>query len=428
MQTGLRYLLLLLLFPLFPGTVFAQQQRDSLSVTVDCVPKDIQDFIFRRDINEPIKLAKKIQIFIIPLVGFSPSTHLQFGVGSTVSWYMGKDSLTKLSAGIGSVEYTLMHQLKIQLKTNILFSRNNWFLRTDWRLYIFNLPTFGLGTGTGDVIPPIPGDEGFSSFHEQRNISYPMDFNWIKFHNVLTRRIIPDLFIGPGFHFDYHFKIDDELLDSTAAQLTPHYSYSVNNGFNPEAYITSGVSANIVYDSRDNVINPYKGIFAQLSYRYNALLLGSSRSSSILYAEFRTYIGLSKRSPRHLLAFWAYGNFLVSGKVPYLDLMATGFDQMNSSGRGYILGRWRGEDLVYGEAEYRFPISRCSDVVGGVLFANVTTASNRGMNIPLFKYLRGAAGFGVRIMLNKLDRTNLVIDFGIGGESTGLYIQAQEIF
>jgi outer membrane protein assembly factor BamA len=321
-----------------------------------------------------------------------------------------------------------MNQLKIQLKANILLSRNNWYLQTDWRLYIFNLPTYGLGTGYDDVIAPIPGDERFANFHEQINMSYPMDFNWIKFHNVLTRRVIPDLFVGAGYHLDYHFNIQDKTLDTDAGRLTPHYSYSVNNGFNPEYYVTSGISLNVVYDSRDNLINPYKGIFAQASYRCNPAFLGSSQTSTVLWTEFRTYVGLSARSPRHLLAFWAYGNFLVSGKVPYLDLMATGFDQMNSSGRGYILGRWRGEDLIYGEMEYRFPISRCSDVVGGVLFANVTTASNYGMNVPLFKYMRAAAGFGVRIMLNKHDRTNLVIDLGIGGESTGLYIQAQEVF
>lgn len=406
----------------------AQNAASGNPASSDCLPKDIQDYVFRKDDNEPFKVSRKTQVFIIPLLGYSPSTSLSFGAGSSFSWYMGKDTLTKLSAGIANVQYTLMNQLQVQLKTNILFSRNRFSLRTDWRLYFFNLPTYGLGTGNGSVVEPIPTAPNFNEFHEIRHLEYPMDFNWIKFHNVLTREVIPNLFLGPGLHFDYHWGIVDERLDTASALFTPHYAYSVNNGFNPERYRTSGVSLNLIYDSRDNVINPYSGWFAQVSYRYNAMFLGSSDYSSVLWTEFRTYVGLSKTSPRHLLAFWFFGNFLVSGKVPYLDLMATGFDQMNSSGRGELLGRFRGENLVYAEMEYRFPISRCSDLIGGVLFANVTTASDHGMNLPIFSTFKGAAGFGVRIMLNKHDRTNLLIDYGVSSETTGLYIQAQEIF
>lgn len=419
------FLVLLIWNPLL---ISAQDDSATISRTSRCRPKDIQDYIFKKGDNESFHVSRKAQIFIIPLVGFSPSTSLSFGAGSSFSWYMGRDTLTKISAGIANVQYSLKNQLQVQLKTNILFKRNRFSLRTDWRLYFFNLPTYGLGTGNGYVVEPIPGNLKFADFHEMRNIAYPMDFNWIKFHNVLTREIIPDLFVGPGLHFDYHWAIVDELLDTASSLFTPHYAYSVNHGFNPEQYRTSGISLNVIYDSRDNVINPYSGLFAQVSYRYNAMFLGSSDYSSVLWTEFRTYIGLSAKSPRHLIAFWLFGNFLVSGKVPYLDLMATGFDQMNSSGRGALLGRFRGEDLVYAEVEYRFPISRCTDVIGGVLFANVTTASDREMNLPLFSTFKGAAGFGVRIMLNKHDRTNLLIDYGVSKETTGVYIQAQEVF
>ncbi|MEI7983669.1 MAG: BamA/TamA family outer membrane protein, partial [Bacteroidota bacterium] len=206
------------------------------------------------------------------------------------------------------------------------------------------------------------------------------------------------------------------------------YAYSRLHGFDYTNYLASGLSLNFAFDTRDNIINAYKGIYINVNYRYNVKWLGSASNGSQLWTEFRTYVSLSERIPRHLLAFWVYGSFLVSGQIPYLDLMACGFDQMNSSGRGYAQGRWRGEDFVYGEMEYRFPISRCSGVLGGVLFANVLTASNRDMQIPLFGYLKPGAGFGLRIMVGKHDRTNLLIDFGLGQRSSGLYLQAQEIF
>ncbi len=411
-----------------PSLILSQGHSDTLTRKVDCYPMDIQDIVFKKSEEEPFKISKKTQLFILPLIAFSPATSLSFGAGSAVSWFMGKDSLTRISAGVANVTYTLKNQLIVQVKTNMQFPRNQWYLQTDWRLYLFNLPTYGLGTGNGRVIPEITGITQPPSAYFQSNASYPMNFNWIKFHNILSRRVAPDLFVGLGYHLDSHFGIVDELLDTAKGVYTPHFAYSVNNGFNRKQYISSGFSANFVYDSRDNIINPYSGFFVQVNYRFNKKIFGSSANGSQLWTEFRTYVGLSRKNPRHVLAFWIYGSFLVSGKIPYLDLMSTGFDQMNSSGRGYPQGRWRGEDVVYGELEYRFPISRCSGIIGGVLFANVTTASSREMNIPLFGYFKGGAGFGVRIMLNKHDRTNLLIDFGMGRESQGLYIQAQEIF
>ena len=203
---------------------------------------------------------------------------------------------------------------------------------------------------------------------------------------------------------------------------------SLLHKFNPSQYTTSGISLNFAYDSRDNIINAYKGVYINVNYLSNFTFLGSNRNGSRLWTEFRTYIGLCAQVPRHVLAFWVYGCYKVSGDLPYLNLMSNGFDQMNSSGRGYAQGRWRGEDFMYGEVEYRFPISTCSRIVGGVLFANVATASSRDAHVPLFGFFKPGAGFGFRIMVGKHDRTNILIDFGLGQFSQGFYLQAQEIF
>jgi hypothetical protein len=108
--------------------------------------------------------------------------------------------------------------------------------------------------------------------------------------------------------------------------------------------------------------------------------------------------------------------------------MATAEDQKARSGRGYIQGRYRGEDFIYGEIEYRFPIIPCSQIMGGVLYVNATTASNRLGDVKLFDYVRPAVGFGFRFMFNKYVRTNINIDFGFGYKSNGLYFSGTETF
>jgi outer membrane protein assembly factor BamA len=292
------------------------------------------------------------------------------------------------------------------------------------------VPTWGLGTNSPDSAysnnvwslqgTDIESDDG----------SYPLLYNFIKFHEIANYKIKDFLYAGIGYHLDYFHNIkDDQLnLDSLPKQLTPHYIYSKKYGFNTSDYLLSGVSLNFVYDSRDNLINPYKGYFINVNYRYNPTFLGSDQNSSSLWMEFRTYIPLSKKTPRHLIGFWGFGDFQVSGNRPYLTLMALGEDQKARSGRAYIAGRYRGEDLVYGEAEYRFPISQCSKIIGGVIFVNATTASNRTTDVNLFEYVRPGVGFGFRFMINKNFRTNINLDFGFGHESKGVYFSGTETF
>lgn len=404
---------------------------DSLSTVALCPQQDIFDILTKEKLQPPEIPSRKVRAIILPLVAYSPATGVQLGAGSSLSWTLGRNPLTKISAGSVQLLWTTERQLISYIRTNMFFSQNRWFLQTDWRWYLFRLPTYGLGTGPGNNIPEILEAPNIAT----GTVSYeggkfPMKYNWIKFHNTIFREVVDHFYAGVGYHFDSYYDIKDEVLniDSTNKIITPHYAYSVLHGFNFSAYTTSGISFNLAYDTRDNIINAYKGVYFNASYLYNFRFLGSNMDGARLWTEFRTYIGLSKRVPRHLLAFWLFGNFKVSGNLPYLSLMSNGFDVMNSSGRGYTQGRWRGEDFVYGEVEYRFPISPCSKIVGGVLFANVTTASNRDMQVPLFGYLKPGCGFGLRIMVGKNDRTNILIDFGIGQLSQGLYLQAQEIF
>ena len=184
----------------------------------------------------------------------------------------------------------------------------------------------------------------------------------------------------------------------------------------------------MVYDTRDNMINPYEGIYANINYRINPTWMGSDQVSSSLWLEFRTYVGLSKKTQRNVLAFWAFGNFNLAGTQPYLTLPALGDDQRARSGRGYTNGRYRGDHLIYAEAEWRFPISPCSKILGGVLFVNAVTASNPNTDVKLFQYIRPAVGFGIRVMVNKYFRTNINLDFAIGKESKGFYFSGQETF
>jgi outer membrane protein assembly factor BamA len=153
---------------------------------------------------------------------------------------------------------------------------------------------------------PIEGYNQDSVASSTWDEQFQVDYRWLKIHEIFSHRIIENLYAGIGYHLDIHYRIEDLSLntDSSVKVLTPHYSYSKLHGFDPDEYISSGLCLNFVYDSRDNLINPYKGYYATVNCRVNGQGLGSSKTGSQLWTEFRTYVKLQKKFPRHLIAFW----------------------------------------------------------------------------------------------------------------------------
>ncbi len=402
-------------------------ESDTASVK-GCEQKDIKDLLRNKD--KPWKPPRKVMLLILPNIGSNPANGFYYGVGGSVGWYFGPKEITRVSFIGFTLLYTTKKQFITYSKSNIYTTGDKLFLQGDWRFYIYKAPTWGLGTNSPvDIIPEECIVWQGNAVDEPEEI-YEMSYNYIRIHEIVNYKIRKYFYGGIGYHLDIYSKITDESLnlDTNSLKLTPHYLYSRKYGFNPDKYSLSGLSLNFVYDSRDNMISPYKGIYANINYRYNPVFFGSDRNSTSLWLEFRTYLPLSKKTPRHLIGFWTYGNFQVSGHQPYLTLMALGQDLKERSGRGYEAGRYRGENIVYAEMEYRFPISQCSKILGGVLFVNATTASNNSNNVPLFEYVRPGVGFGLRLMINKYFRTNITFDIGLGYRSKGFYFSGTETF
>lgn len=97
---------------------------------------------------------------------------------------------------------------------------------------------------------------------------FPMDYYFMKFHQVLNYRVADDHCVGFGFHLDHFFKIRENALqiNQMTYELTPHFIHSRTNGFDTEEYTLSGESLSYVYDSRDNPANAYRGNFANINY------------------------------------------------------------------------------------------------------------------------------------------------------------------
>lgn len=406
-------------------------ENEPVAADTGCVQKDIPDVI-RAIRHMPLKsdeTPSEGSLILMPIIGSNPATGFMIGVGGQYGFKL-KGEKTKFSLVSGSVQFTTKEQKLFILKNSIYSPDNKIIFSGDWRYTIYSQSTYGLGTNApeGGILQTQYNIGGYETSDD--SLVQPLKFNFLRLYQSVSFKIKGNFYAGVGYYLDAYNKIQDEKLRLQPGDslITSHYAYSKYYDFPTDKYNRGTFNVNLVWDTRDNIINPYKGYYLFVNWRTVPKIFGEERAFSFFNVEWRNYISLSQRNPRHLIGFWLLGDFAPEGELPYLILPATAYDQRGRSARGYTQGRFRGNNLVYGETEYRFPISQCSGVLGGVVFLNATTASNPQQELALFESIKPGYGAGIRIMLDKKTRTNLAVDYGFGEKSQGFYFAVSETF
>lgn len=414
-------------FSLYSAGAFAQ--TDSIPDSNRCAQRDLSDVI-RKAMHKPpkVKSEKTSSLIAFPIIGSNPATGFMVGLGGQYAFKMPESR--RYSMVSGSLQATTKNQYLVIFKNNIYTKKEKIFFTGDWRFQIFSQATYGLGTSSpeGGILDYQFGLAGFETSVD--SLAQPMEYNFLRFHQTMSFKIKESMYLGFGLNLDGYSKIKDLKLnlDPGNELYTSHYAYSKKYGFDTAKYYSSSLIANFIIDKRDNMIQPYEGYFLSLGWRGDLEILGSEKNANMLKAEWRSYHNVSAKNPIHMVAFWLITELSPEGQFPYMTLPATSYDQRSRSGRGYTQGRFRGNQYTYGEAEYRFPISKCGGVWSGVAFLNATTANNPALKEALFESIQPGYGLGLRIMLDKASRTNLTLDYGFGKNSSGFYLAVSETF
>ena len=385
-------------------------------VSVTAQTTDTTDFTAQKDIIDVLKSIsikgrslkipsasakpRKINVTIVPALGFSLSTGLAAVVSTNTAFCLGDKSTTNLSNVAANAIYTQLHQFDVPIAANIWTKDNRFNVLTDWRFMIYPLETYGLGTKT------TPED------------GVTMNFNYIRLYQSVLKNLGANWYAGVGYQLDYYFNTSIETYADTRV------SDAVNYGFNSKS-ISSGFTLNVLFDSRKNPIHPSNGEqYASIVYRHNATTFGSDNNWQSLLLDVRKYVKMGNN--RHILALWSYNHFTFSGNPPYQVLPSTGWDTYNTTGRGYVRSRFQGKNMLYLESEYRFPLTK-NGLLGGVAFVNGESFSEPTSN--RFEAARIGYGVGVRTKLNKYSNTSIAIDYGFGAYgSKGFFIHLGEVF
>jgi len=380
--------------------------------------KDINPF--KKKAQESQDLHKKrSNISYLPNFNYNPSIGFQVGLKAVGGLYFGDRKTTSMSIFATAINYTTRGIIFGYLFHDVYTKDNNWNLKGS--MHVAKMVGLDYGMGMGVPLENPTEEEAIINNPERKR--FVNQSTIYGFTERVYKQLSPGLFVGAGAYFELKRNIKTVGNEPE----TPNTIYSDWNGFRSDMNNNNGVMFNVQYMNRDNPNSAYKGIYSDVVLRANQTWLGSTRNALQLLTDFRKYVPLSQSRPNHVLAFWYYGSYNLSGKLPYLDIPGTGKDPYARSGRGYTNGYFKGLSYAYTEVEYRFPILR-NQFLSGVVFGNLQSVDDQTGN-KLFKQWKPAGGAGLRVLFNKATRTNLCIDYAFGkyGQK-GLFLGLNEAF
>lgn len=346
-----------------------------------------------------IKDTKK-HFSIVPAVGYTLQTGFAGIVSGNMSYYVDTTRASKMSTVTTSVTYSQYQQTIIPLLVDLWTKGNKLNFISDLRFIDYPSDIYGLGGRTDP------------------NQGHTIDFTGMKVHQTVMAAVSKNVYLGGGYFFDKFWSI--KAIDPETRRINNIITREL--GSNETA---SSLAGRFLYDSRQNQINPQQGFYGSVTYRNSMKWLGSDENWQSVQVDARTYFHFPASS-KNVLAFWMFDWMTFGGKVPYLLLPSTGWDDNYNTGRGYIQGRFRGKQMYYAETEYRYNITR-NGLLGGVVFGNLQSFS--GELSTEYSELLPGFGAGLRLKLNKHSGANLCVDYGFGKNgSRGFFVNLGEVF
>lgn len=333
--------------------------------------------------------SRSFSLFGYPYLFYTPETELAFGVGGLATFYLGKEIFLRPSKITLSGYYTSNQQYSLDLNPEFYFLGNRYFFSANLNYSYMIDKFYGIGADTPEIEHPEYSADIFSV-----NVNFQL----------------PSLFgftYKSGILFDYKsFVLRDKMRNP----------YLVNPAFAVEGQ-TVGVGLIWVWDSRNSIFNPKEGLYYQIKAQFFMKAIASDYDFNVYTTDLRWFVPVGEEDA---VALQAYGR-LVLGYPPFYELSALGGQ---THMRGYFEGRYRDNNFITAQVEYRFNIWR---KIGAVLFGGIGNVSKRvrDFRIPeaIFSY-----GFGLRYLFNAEEKVNLRADFGFGKNTSGVYFGIEEVF
>lgn len=339
--------------------------------------------------QDSTKLEKKLKLIPLPAVFYTPETRLGFGALVSGVFNLGGPSTTRNSNAQVLGAYTLNKQIILQTKHNVFSNDEKFVYNGELSYYDFPILYYGIGNDTEEA------------FEEN------LDYKVLIFRERVLRKLRKNLFAGLQYRYTYLYDLTYE----------PEFLTEDKERLESEVGNNAGIGFSFIYDSRDNVLNASTGIFAEFSSFFHGSAINGDYKFNRYTVDIRKYYSISDND---VIAAQLFAQ-LNTGNTPFREMALLGGETIM---RGYYNGRFRDNQQLAFQAEYRKQIIPW---IGVVAFGGLgDVAPNLGaFDFSEFKY---TVGGGLRLMVNKADRLNIRIDYGIGKNTSGFYFAFAEAF
>lgn len=355
-------------------------------------PLKISAFEIKKDST---KKNKRYKILGLPLFFYVPETKFGGGAAGLVTFHFKKDSLiTRPSSVQFGLAYTQLKQTLVYLPYNLWMKNEKYNLFGEIGYYRYNFFFWGVGN-----------KQAFSN-RELYDVVFPR----IKL-NVL-QRVVKNTYTGLKFNYD----------DFRVTRVDSGGILDAGTVIGAKGNVVSSLGWVIKHDSRDNLFNASKGYFAELSLQLDNKAWGSSYNNTRVIFDGATYFTTKFKNPKFnqtlaLNAYAVYGD----GPIPFNQMAMLGGTRKM---RGFYEGRYRDNNLLMLQAEYRAPLFWR---IGAVAFATVGDVANRFDNFKINEF-KVAYGGGLRVMIDKKQKINVRLDMGWADPKPNFYLTVTEAF
>jgi outer membrane protein assembly factor BamA len=362
------------------------------SIALPCFCLILAVFSFKSNSYAQKDSASTKRLLVFPVVAKSIETGWSFGTVGTFTFRLSaKDTISRTSNLQILALYSTKKQLVTALAGSQYFHNENYILNEQVSFSSFPDKFWGLGKNTADAAEE----------------SYKFKQYYVYLH--LLRKLAPGLFAGLLFE-------TQKVWDIT---YVPGGLFDQQNILGRNGYQVAGLGGSLTYDKRNSAFSPDNGVFCQFSFNHFDKFWGSDYNYTNYVVDLRKYIPIGHTS--QVLAFQLF-SFNNAGEVPIRSLAAFGGA---SRMRGYYEGRYKDLNQLIVQGEYRFPVYKR---FGAVLFGGGGNVS-RTMTEYAINDLKFSYGAGIRFALDKKEKLNLRVDYGLGeGKNSGFYLQLGEAF
>jgi outer membrane protein assembly factor BamA len=339
---------------------------------------------------EEEKEPKRSSWIALPIIFYTPETKWALGAGA-IYYYRPKNvSLDALPSSIAATaSYTQNKQWEFGIVPDIFFNNGEYRVIGFVNVRKWVDKFYGVGNDN-----PVQGDENYTT----RTFNYYARFQ---------KQLRSDFHLAVQHEYQYNNIIETEDGGRLDTGLIP--------GSEPNSI--SGLTLLLNWDSRDNLFAPYRGVWCEVSASIFRKWLGSDYTFERYNVNLRTYI---PTFPRHVIALQSFNNFIV-GEAPFQIMSFLG--GMNFM-RGYYMGRFRDNNAIILQGEYR------ADIwwrFGAAAFASVGEVAHKIDHFKLSDF-KVTYGLGIRFAIDPKERLNFRLDFAWAEDSTGFYFTVVEAF